>query len=261
MGPSPYRAYAGSYTGGLNGAYWVQVLAQRTDGTLLIRNLYNVGRIAVEPVETTIEPDLVFPLLRGRDVQRWSAQPSASIVLAQDPETRGGHVEAWMRQCLPLTYEYLARFESQLRARRSGVVRDLMDKGAFYSMYAIGPYTMAPWKVVWREQATRMTAAARGPLDGRPVIPDHKLMAVPADGETEAHFLCAVLNSQTVVDIVTAYAVSVSISTHVLENVCVPRFDPANDLHSEIAETGKVAAASGSADAALLDELVRKLWL
>src|ERR1019366_10286737 len=67
VGRSHYRAYAGSYTGGLNGAYWVEVLAHRTDGTLLVRNL-NVGRIAVESVTTSIEPDLVFPLLRGRDV-------------------------------------------------------------------------------------------------------------------------------------------------------------------------------------------------
>ncbi len=205
VGRSPYRAYEGANTCGLNGAYWIEVLARRTDGTLLVRNLYDVGKIAVEPVETVIEPDLVYPLLRGRDVRRWQATPSASIVLAQDPDTRAGFDPVWMRQRLPLTHEYLAHFEPQLRARRSGVVRDLMDKGAFYSMYAVGPYTLAPWKVVWPELGSTVEAAVVGATSGRPVIPDHTLILVPLEAEAEAHYVCSVLNSTTVRALVAAY--------------------------------------------------------
>ena len=259
VGRSAYRAYAGSYTGGLNGAYWVEVLARRTDGTLLIRNLHDVGKIAVEAVETVIEPDLVYPLLRGRDVRRWQAAPSASIILAQDPDTRSGVDPAWMRQRLPLTYEYLARFEPQLRARRSGVVRDLMDKGAFYSMYAVGPYTMAPWKVVWPEVGSTVEAAVVGIADGRPVIPDHTLILVPLETETEAHFVGSVLNSPTARALVAAY-VTGHPSPHVLEHVRVPRFDPANELHAQIAELGRRAATSGLVDDVELEALVRQLW-
>lgn len=259
-GRSPYRAYAGSFTGGLNGAYWVDVLARRTDGTLLIRNLHDVGRIPVQQVESTVEPDLVYPLLRGRDVDRWRAQPSAWIVLAQDPETRSGYDTRWMRENLPLTFDYLSQFKDQLLARKSGVVRDLMAKGAFYSMYAIGPYTTGLWKVVWREQAADMTAAVCGPIDGRPVIPDHKLMSVPVGDPAEADFLCAVLNSKPVAAMVAGYTVSVSISTHVLEHVGIPRYDPANELHCEIAEVGRLAREMGAADEAALERLVSRLW-
>jgi hypothetical protein len=112
----------------------VEVLAERTDGTLLIRNLHDIGRISVQPVESTVEPD------------------------------------------------------------------------------------------------------------------------------TEADFLCAVLNSQPVAAIVAGYTVSVSISTHVLEHVGIPRYDPANELHCEIAEVGRSARETGAADEAALERLVSRLW-
>jgi hypothetical protein len=260
IGKAAYRGYAGSYTGGLNGAYWIDVLASRTDGTLFIRNLHDAGKIKVERVETTIEPDLVYPLLRGRDVRRWRAAPSVSILLAQDPETRTGYPESWMRERLPLTYEYLTAFKTQIEARASRVVRDLMAKGAFYSMYAVGPYTIAPWKVVWREQASRMTAAVCGAIAGRPVIPDHKLMLVPVESDAEGHYLCAILNSPAVASLVTAYTTSTSISTHVLDHVRVPRFNPADPLHADLAALGAQAARKGSVDDAKLDALARRLW-
>ena len=152
------------------------------------------------------------------------------------------------------------RLSGVVDARASRVVRDLMAKGAFYSMYAVGPYTIAPWKVVWREQASRMTAAVCGAIAGRPVIPDHKLMMVPVESDSEGHYLCAILNSPAVVGLVTAYTTSTSISTHVLDHVRVPKFDPADPLHAELAAFGASATKKGSADDAKLEQLARRLW-
>ena len=210
-------------------------------------------------MELTVEPALVYPLLRGRDVQRWCAEPSAWIVLAQDPSTRVGYDTRWLRENLPLTYEYLARFEVQLR-ERPAFRKYYEPTDPFYSMYNIGPNTVAAWKVVWREQASSMTAAVCGPFNGRPIIPDHKLMSVPVETDTEADFLCAVLNSQPVAAIVAGYTGSVSISTHVLEHVRIPRYDQANELHREIAEVGRLAREAGTADEAALERLVSRLW-
>ncbi len=89
IGKSDYVAHAGVYTGGLNGCYWVRIIRKVPDG-LLIENLHDVGKIKVERVRCAVEPDLLYPLLRGRDVRRWHAEPSAHILLAQDPETRTG---------------------------------------------------------------------------------------------------------------------------------------------------------------------------
>ena len=49
----------------------------------------------------------------------------------------------------------------------------------------MGTHTIAPYRVVWREQASVLTCAlvSSTSLDGQPekvVVPDHKLMFVPA---------------------------------------------------------------------------------
>jgi hypothetical protein len=254
VGQSAYRAYAGSFTGGLNGVYWMEIPQQpkRSDGLVLIRNLHDVGKTKVKPVEMAIEPDLIYPLVRGREVERWSAVGSHYILLAQDPKTRIGLEENLMKQKLPKTYGYLKEFESDLRTKRlSGVVRDLMARGAFYSMFAIGEYTLAPYKVCWREQAEFFTCAVTGNAKvagkSKIVIPDHKLMFVPLRDVTEAHYVCAMLNSAVAVLIVKSYGIETQTSTHVLEYVRLPKFDTADKRHQRLAELSAAAHEHGAA--------------
>ena len=97
IGVSNYKAYEGVNTGGLNGCFWIRVIEKRPNGELLIENLNDVGKIKVNHVQAVIESDLVYPLLRGRDVLRWYTEPSAHIILAQDSQTRKGIPESEMK--------------------------------------------------------------------------------------------------------------------------------------------------------------------
>ena len=72
LGRSAYSAYAGACTW-KNGVYWLQVIDERPDGMLVVENLHDVGTKPVRRVRALVEPDLVHPLLRGRDVARWRA--------------------------------------------------------------------------------------------------------------------------------------------------------------------------------------------
>ena len=231
IGKSDYVAHAGVYSGGLNGCYWVRILERLKSGNLLIENLHDVGKIKVPSVQAAIEPDLVYPLLRGRDVNPWSAHPSASIILAQDPETRSGIAEEQMRRTFPKTYSYLLKFKDLLLNRSSSSVRKLMDTGAFYSMFAIGSYTLSPWKVVWRDMGAFIQVAVVGQDAGQIICPEHHVMYVSIYSEREAHYIAAVLMSSPVRLMVAAYTTTTGISTHVLENVKVPRFDEHNAVH------------------------------
>ncbi|HXG65171.1 MAG TPA: N-6 DNA methylase, partial [Blastocatellia bacterium] len=268
LGKSHYTAHAGAYTGGLNGCFWIRILHKLKDDYLLIENLHDVGKIKVEHVQTVIEPDLVYPLLRGRDVSRWYAEPSAHIILAQDPEARRGIPETEMKRKYPKTYAYLKKFEPQLRKRASSSVRRLMDSGAFYSMFAVGPYTMAPYKVVWREQSSQFQAAKIAPKDGKAVIPDHKLMAVSCSSENEADYLAALLGSAPCKLIVASYVISTSTSTHVLEHIAIPSFQAMNPIHKNLALLSKrchEAAAEQDMDTVHsledeIDQLAANLW-
>ena len=55
-----------------------------------------------------------------------------------------------------------------------------MPTAPFFAIYNVGPYTFAPYKVMWAEQSQQFKAAvvASGdvPLIGsRPYVPDHKV--------------------------------------------------------------------------------------
>jgi SAM-dependent methyltransferase len=268
LGASEYEGHAGVYTGGANAVYWLQIVGTRPDGLAVVRNLTQGAKRTAKQVQAAIEGDLIHPLLRGRDVQRWRAEPSASILMVQDPEKRQGYDEDWLRAEYPRTYAYLKDFEDVLRQRASQAVRRLMEIGPFYSMFAVGDYTFAPYKVVWREQASGMTVAVTGAFEGRTVVPDHKLMLVDFDRSDEAHYLCALLNSSPARFIVLSYGISTAMTTHVLDNVQVPPFEDDNHLHMKLTGLSEVAhEATAARDTARvqgieeeIDQLAAELW-
>lgn len=269
LGSSHYRARAGTTTW-LNGVYWVRVLERLPDGNLLIENLYDVGKIVVRQVQVSVEPDLVYPLLRGRDIAMWRAAPSDCILVAQDPATRKGYEESEMRVSWPLTYAYLRRFEKELR-QRSGFRKYFEATDPFYSMYNVGPQTSAPLKVVWRELATGMAAAVCAPvashaLGERPCVPDHTVIAVSVQTACEGHYLCALLNSSPSRWIAQSY-LHLHASPHVLNHVKIPRFDGADRRHLRLAELSAEAHVATAGDEATItsiqaevDEVAAELW-
>ena len=153
--PADYVAHLGANSGGANGVYWVEVLGQ-SDGGVLIRNLAARGKHPVETVEHVIEPDLLYPLLRWGDVGRYSAMPTAHLLLTQDPATRLGIDQSVMQTKYPRTLAYLERFHELLASRAA--YRRYQQSGPFYAMYNVGPYTVAPIKVVWRRMDRRINA-------------------------------------------------------------------------------------------------------
>ena len=270
LGASNYRARAGIYTGGANGVYWLEIIDERSDGLVMISNITKGARRKVESVQAAIEPDLLYPLLRGRDVQRWGVTPSAHILVTHEPGMKLKAIpEDEMVARFPKTYAYLKWFEDDLLERRDRGVRGLIEKGApFYSMFAVGDYTFAPYKVVWREQAAGLTVAVVEPTETKAVVPDHKLMMVDFQDKEEAHYLCAALNSSPARLVVISYGVSIQMDTHVLENVRVPLFDPDNPTHCQLAvlsvEAHEATAAGDTARVqeieAEIDRLAAELW-
>ena len=267
MGPSPYRAYAGSCTW-LNGVYWVRLVAERPDGLVVIENLGDVGRKKVPTIQAAVEPDLLYPLLRGRDVQPWHAAPNLWLILTQDPEQRTGWPEGIMKMKWPYTYQYLRRFQAEL-AQRSGLKKYFnVERDAVWSIYNVGTHTIAPYKVVWREQASVLTCAlvSSTSLDGQPekvVVPDHKLMFVPAESLDEAGFIAALLGSRIAQLAAKSYALETSTSAHLMEHIAVPAFDPSNQLHRELAAAAIHLHRDPSALGSLqgeLDRLAAAVW-
>lgn len=268
VGESPYRAYKGTCTS-LNGVYWVRILERRPDGLVIIENLSDVGKKKVSKVRAAVEPELLYPLLRGRDVHPWQAIPEAFLLLPQDcMEGMGGYPEKTMKTCFPGAYAYLKQFEEQLRDRNDFRRYFNPKKDPFWSMYNVGPYTLAPYKAVWREQARTLTCAvvssARLP-HGEPkvVVPDHKVLFVPTEREEEAHYIAALLNSCFARLVVKSYALETSISTHLMNFVRIPQFRPEERLHRDLAALAARLQHTPKSSGELqeeIDRLAAELW-
>jgi hypothetical protein len=235
----------------------------------VVRNITEGAKVKVQEVTEPIEPDLLYPLLRGRDVQRWKAEPSAWIIVPHTPETRMRPIQmASMQKHYPNTYAYLKRFEAVLNQRKgfTGWERQFQQE-AFYAIQRVGTYTFAPWKVVWREVAHTLDAAVAPPFDDKPTVPDHTLILIDCASNEEAHYLCAALNSSPVRLGVQAYIV-LHPDPHILEHIRIPRFDPKNPVHLRLAELSKQAheAAKVGDETRLreieaeIDRQAAKLW-
>ncbi|MCX8168408.1 MAG: hypothetical protein N3D82_05215 [Ignisphaera sp.] len=80
-GESPYTAHEGVLTG-LNQVFYVQVKGKLPDGRLLITNPPESGqKKRVKQVEAAVEPDLIYPLVRGRDAKKWYVHYSNRYII------------------------------------------------------------------------------------------------------------------------------------------------------------------------------------
>ncbi len=242
LGKSHYEAHAGVYTGGANAVYWVDIVLKRPDGLVIVRNITEGAKVNVEEVTEPVEPDLLHPLLRGRDVERWKGEPSAFILMVQDPLKRRGIDREKLQEHYPHTYGYLKRFESVLRSRRSRGVSDMIKSGApFYTMFAVGDYTFSPWKVVWRYIANDFILAVVSSKNDELIIPDHRLIFVPFSNDEEAHYFCATANSSPIRFCVRGFMIETQIAPHVIGKIRVPHFDPKNSVHVQLAALSRQA--------------------
>ncbi|MEN6405763.1 MAG: N-6 DNA methylase [Thermoguttaceae bacterium] len=195
-----YAAHLGANSGGANGVYWVEVLDVNADGAR-VRNVAGRAKRRCPAIECIVEPDLVYPLLRWSDVRRYAAAPRGHLLMVQDPAIRLGWAESTMRERYPQTLAYLERFRDLLSSRAA--YRRYQQRGPFYSMYNVGPYTVAPIKVVWRRMDRQINAAVVESVDDpqlgrRPVVPQETCVLVACRSSDEAHFLCACLNSEPI---------------------------------------------------------------
>jgi SAM-dependent methyltransferase len=270
LGPSDYQANAGVCTW-LNGVYWLNILADRPGGLLVVSNITQGAKRSVDGVQTAIEPDLLYPLLRARDVRRWHAESSAHILVTHEPGMRLKAVpEDELAVRLPKTYTYLKHFEPELRSR-SGYGRYFRESDPFYSIFDVGDYTFAPHKVVWPRIGGSMAAAVAESGDQKPMVPQETVTLVACNSLAEAHYVCAMVNSTPFNFTAQSYAQKGGKSfgsPHLLENIGVPRYDPDNPAHVQLEGLSRTAhqAADETRDSRVreaeeqIDELAGKLW-
>lgn len=264
IGKAGYTAMAGSSTW-LNGVYWGNI--RTFNKNVIFSNLHDEGKIKIEPVEEKIETTLVYPLLRGKDIRKWKSTPTSYMIVSQNPQKRTGYDIQWMEKNVPLTLAYFNKFKGKL-LDRSGY-KKYLEGEPYYSIYNVSEKTFAPFKVVWKalsdgSQAVVVKSANVGNSE-KVIIPEHNTMFVPFDEDDEAHYFCALINSTISNFIIVSY-IAWFYSTHVLENIKIPKYEKANEVHRELSGLSKQChekVASGIDVIELeeqIDELAVGLW-
>ena len=266
LGRSPYAdtVREGLNTRGANGVFFVD--ATMLGPRIMVTNQAREGRNDKVEAETLpLEPDHLYPLLRGENVAPFKASSKAFIVT---PHAANDPVSAITFAKLPkLTREFLARFRSVLAGRKKFRNFD-PGSGDWHGLYSVLTATFSPYKVVWREMASGsgVIAAAVGSSqlpngELKVILPDHKLTIIPCETETEADFVAGFLNAEVTNLIVRSYAVATGISTHILDRVAVPRFSAKNALHRELAGLAQTARTGNTtpADQQRMSEITAEL--
>jgi len=270
-GKNPYRAYSGVYVAPY-GVFWLKVKEIRPDGLLVVSNMHERGKWKIKPVSQSIESDLVFPSLFGANILKFGIKENFYLLVPQNPKNQKPYSEDWMLQNAPFTYAYLKQFEKILLSRGSRVLKELADKTEFYAIFGVGEYTFAKYRVTWKRMAAKMSAVVlssiRTDFGTRPVISTETTAFFAVDNKDEAHYLCAVLNSEIVNGFIKSFsAAGRGFGTpSIMNNFAIPRFDNSNKIHKKLADLSEKAhnlVKKGKSIESVENEInlvVKKLW-
>jgi len=240
-----YVARSGAYTSPY-GVFWINIQQKLLNGNLKVTNNTSQGKRKIPNIEEVIESDLVFPVVRGSDINKWGVDISIFALIVQDPHKHNkGYDENIMKQKWPRTYSYLTRFKEFLITQAAYNKFHKDQNNPFYSQYNIGDYTFANYKVIWNQMGNELSASVisqKKTLFGyKTVIPLHTTALIATNNEPEAHYLCAIINSTPVRDFIKSFSsAGRGFGTpSVMEHVGIPKFDPQNALHLQLAEISK----------------------
>ena len=247
LGTNEYKARTGIFTGGANAIYWMDIIKKLDNGNVVISNITEKAKRKVENVEWEIEKDLIYPLVQGSDLKKWSVNTKSYILCPHTIETKMQPIDKEdMKKYYPLTYSYLLNFKKDLDERKgfAGWEKEI-QKENFHAILRVGEYTFSKYKVAWRYIASEFITAVISEcqdeyLGKKLLIPNEKVMYISTDNENEAYYLCGVLSSDPVAFCVKSYMNPTSISTHVLEKLNIANYDENDDRHLQIAELCKL---------------------
>jgi len=270
-GKSRYKCYAGIYSGGTNAVYWFKIIdvqgEKETDidvpphvrkffgekvkklKFLFVENITKGMKKKIKKVRTVVEDFFVYPMIKSKHVEKWKINGYIYTLQMHDPVKRIGYDERWVKINFPETYSHLKGFEDVLRERAAFKKYMKPRRAPFYSMYDVGEYTYAPYKVVWNQMGSKLSACVVGKVNDRflgdkLVLPEHVLGFVSTANEDEAHYICAILNSSIVDLILRSIAggtKSFGTPKIIEDSIKIPEYDVNNEVHVQLATLSKKA--------------------
>lgn len=138
----------------------------------------------------SIEERYLFPLLKSSDLGNGRIGGARLKVIVT--QTRVGEETDRIRRTAPRTFDYLAAYASLLDRRKSRIYKDKPK----FSIFGIGPYAFAPWKVAISGFYKKLDFKVVGPVDGKPTMLDDTSYFLSCASQAEAMFLARLLNAK-----------------------------------------------------------------
>ena len=260
-----YKAHAGVYTG-LNQVYWVEILSEEPNGLFITNPSLPGQKKKVETVKKVVEKDLVYPLVRGRDVKKWYVKGDLGYTLL--PVNGNGKTlsHSDLKVKYPETYRYFSNFVEELVNRGGEPYKTKLKpyrEKSFEDAERVAPpfywlfnaeSSLAPYKLVWKRisgaitgKAVSFASAVLEPIESeyfekeKPTILNDSLILIPFSEGNEAYYVSGVLNSSTVLLAIASYTYELRQETHITQYIKIPKYNSNNQLHRELSELSKKA--------------------
>ncbi|MDE2507148.1 MAG: hypothetical protein KGM43_08060, partial [Planctomycetota bacterium] len=146
-----------------------------------------------------LEDDCIYPMLKSSEIARESSSEPARRMLVTQKSV--GDDTSMLREVAPKTWEYLESRGALLDRRASRIYRNRPR----FSVFGVGPYTFAPWKVAISGFRKSLEFVVVGPYEGRPVVVDDASYFLSCETEEEARFVADLLNSAPAREFYSAY--------------------------------------------------------
>lgn len=128
-------------------------------------------------------------MLKSSDIANGSGlTPRRWMIVTQ---TSVGEETCHIESTAPKTWKYLLSHSQLLNGRGSSIYKNR----APFSMFGIGSYSFAPWKVAISGLYKTLQFTVVGNLSGKPIMLDDTTNFLPCNSESEAEYLADILNS------------------------------------------------------------------
>lgn len=135
-----------------------------------------------------LESTHLYPMFKSSELTKPRPIPSRYMLVTQ--RTIGEDTSPIQYEA-PQTWSYLQSNADRLDRRASSIYRNRPR----FSIFGVGPYSFAPWKVAISGFYKRLDFRSIGPTDGKPVMLDDTCYFLPCETRHDATVLAKLLNS------------------------------------------------------------------
>ena len=128
-------------------------------------------------------------MLKSSSVAKGATGNHVRVMLV--PQKTVGEQTHPIEQRAPMTWAYLQKHAELLKNRASSIYRKRPD----FSIFGVGAYSFAPWKVAISGFYKKLEFVTVGPVGPKPVVLDDTSYFLPCDTQQQAVYLAGLLNS------------------------------------------------------------------